>query len=516
MSTLDKPDPVRLEIFQNLYQFIAEQMGIVLQNTAASVNIKERLDFSCAIFDSDGLLVANAPHIPVHLGSMSASVISLIKEIGANKIEPGDVYLSNNPYKGGTHLPDVTAIAPVFISNESQPIFYVASRGHQADIGGITPGSMPPTSRHIEEEGILLDNFLLMERKNFREAAIRKKLADSIYPARNPEQNIADFQAQIAANNRGLQELKKMVEYYGLATVRQYMKFVQDAAEVAVKGAIALLPEGEFTCELDNQARIRVKVTINRSDLTATIDFTGTSRQLENNFNAPAAVCQAAILYVFRTLVKDNIPLNAGCLKPLTIIIPPGSMLNPQYPAAVVAGNVETSQNITDCLYGALGVMAASGGTMNNLTFGNAQYQYYETICSGSGAGKNFSGANGVQTHMTNSLLTDPEILELRYPVQIEEFSIRDRSGGVGIHSGGDGVVRKIRFLESMTVGILSNRRRIAPFGLAGGSTGKTGGNYLRKPGQQASVLGSQATFEVQPGEVLIVKTPGGGGYGKL
>jgi N-methylhydantoinase B len=508
------PDPVRLEIFNNLYQFIAEQMGIVLQNTATSVNIKERLDFSCAVFDGDGLLVANAPHIPVHLGSMSASVNSLIVDFQDN-IKPGDIYLSNNPYNGGTHLPDTTVITPVFINDQSLlPIFYVASRGHQADIGGITPGSMPPHSKNIAEEGILFDNFLLVEAGNFKETAVRQKLADSIYPARNPDQNIADFQAQIAANNRGVNELLKMVEQYGLETVQAYMQFVQDNAEAAVKNAIAFLSDGEFSCKMDNGAIIQVKVTIDRDQLKATIDFTGTSNQLDDNFNAPSAVCQAAILYVFRTLVQDNIPLNAGCLKPIKIIIPPGCMLNPNYPAAVVAGNVETSQNITDCIYGALGIMAASGGTMNNFTFGNEQYQYYETICGGSGAGKNFNGTDAVQTQMTNSRLTDPEILELRFPVVVEEFSIRQHSGGTGINQGGNGVIRKIRFLESMTAGILSNRRHVLPFGLAGGTPGKAGVNYIKKSNNTIEKLDSKATVEMYPGDIFVVETPGGGGYG--
>ena len=517
------PDPVRLEIFNNLYQFIAEQMGIVLQNTAASVNIKERLDFSCAIFDRDGLLVANAPHIPVHLGSMSASVSSLIADLEDN-IKPGNVYLSNNPYNGGTHLPDVTVITPVFFNNKSLnpqvppspylPIFYVASRGHQADIGGITPGSMPPNSKNIEEEGILFDNFLLVEQGNFRETAIRNKLVDSIYPARNLDQNIADFQAQIAANHRGVNELLKMVEQYGLETVQAYMQYVQDNAEAAVKKAIASLEDGEFSCKMDNGATIQVKITIDRHNLQATIDFTGTSSQLDNNFNAPAAVCQAAILYVFRTLLKDKIPLNAGCLKPLKIVIPPGCMLNPNYPAAVVAGNVETSQNITDCLYGALGIMAASSGTMNNFTFGNDKYQYYETICGGSGAGRNFNGTDAVQTQMTNSRLTDPEILELRFPVILEEFSIRQHSGGTGIYHGGNGTVRKIRFCEPMTAGILSNRRRVAPFGLVGGTPGKKGKNYIKKSDNTIQKLNSKATVQMQPGDIFIIETPGGGGYG--
>ncbi|MGF1590384.1 MAG: hydantoinase B/oxoprolinase family protein [Pleurocapsa sp.] len=513
MIPLDRPDPVRLEIFNNLYQFIAEQMGIVLQNTATSVNIKERLDFSCAIFDSSGFLVANAPHIPVHLGSMSASVISLIEALG-DKIQPGNIYLANNPYNGGTHLPDVTVITPVF-NEQIRPIFYVASRGHQGDLGGITPGSMPPHSRNIEEEGILFDNFLLVEARKFRETAAREVLTNHIYPARNPDQNIADFKAQIAANNRGVKELLKMVAQYGTETVQNYMQFVQDNAEAAVKKAIAALKDGEFVCEMDNGATIQVKVTIDRHNLEATVDFTGTSNQLDDNFNAPAAVCEAAILYVFRTLVQARIPLNAGCLKPLNIIIPKGCMLNPQYPAAVVAGNVETSQNITDCLYGALGIMAASQGTMNNLTFGNEQYQYYETICGGSGAGKNFEGTDAVQTQMTNSRLTDPEILEQRFPVLLEEFSIRQNSGGTGRHCGGNGVVREVRFLAKMTAGILSNRRRILPFGLAGGTAGKAGRNYIKKHNGITEELGSKATVEMQTGDTLVIETPGGGGYGR-
>ncbi len=508
-------DPVRLEIFNNLYQFIAEQMRIVLQNTASSVNIKERLDFSCAIFDRDGLLVANAPHIPVHLGSMSASVSSLIEDKGKS-IQPGIIYLSNNPYNGGTHLPDVTIITPVFLPDSSQnPIFYVASRGHQADIGGITPGSMPPHSKHIEEEGILFDNFLLVEAGNFKEFAIREKLTDGKYPARNPDQNIGDFQAQIAANNRGANKLLKMVARYGLTTVQAYMGFVQDNAEASVKKAIASLTDSEFSCQMDNDAVIKVKITIDRQNLEATIDFTGTSPQLENNFNSPAAVCQAAILYVFRTLVRDKIPLNAGCLKPLKIIIPPGCMLNPSYPAAVVAGNVETSQNITDCLYGALGIMAASQGTMNNFTFGNDTYQYYETICGGSGAGQHFRGTDAVQTQMTNSRLTDPEVLELRFPVIVDEFKIRHQSGGAGINRGGDGVVRKIRFTQQMTAGILSNRRQVSPFGLAGGSAGARGKNYIKRANGSIEQLDNLANVKMNPGDTFAIETPGGGGYGR-
>ncbi len=545
MYTTTQPDPVRLEIFKNLYQFIAEQMGIVLQNTATSVNIKERLDFSCAIFDSSGLLVANAPHIPVHLGSMSESVRSLINDKG-NTIKPGNVYLSNNPYNGGTHLPDVTAITPVFLGSgewgvgsegdeeaaeesfSSQhpspfpiphspfptPLFYVASRGHQADIGGITPGSMPPHSTTVEEEGILFDNFLLVEEGNFRETAVRYHLANHTYPARNSDQNLADFKAQIAANERGVQELRKMVLQYGLETVQAYMKFVQANAEESVRKAIAVLKDGSFIYKMDNGAQIQVKVTIHPENRSAIIDFTGTSGQLNSNFNAPKAVTQAAVLYVFRTLVDDNIPLNAGCLNPLEIIIPEGCMLNPNYPAAVVAGNVETSQTIVDALYGALGVMAASQGTMNNFTFGNERYQYYETICGGSGAGINFDGTDGVHSHMTNSRLTDPEVLETRYPVLLESFSIRDDSGGKGEYCGGNGVVRRIRFLEPMTANILSGHRQVPPFGLNGGEAGKVGRNWIQRQNGSEESLDSTATVEMNVGDVFAIETPGGGGFG--
>ncbi|MEM1391998.1 MAG: hydantoinase B/oxoprolinase family protein [Cyanobacteria bacterium P01_H01_bin.150] len=512
MHKTNQPDPVRLEIFKNLYQFIAEQMGIVLQNTAASVNIKERLDFSCAIFDSSGLLVANAPHIPVHLGSMSESVRSLINDKG-NTLKPGNVYLSNNPYNGGTHLPDVTAITPVFY-DYTTPIFYVASRGHQADIGGITPGSMPPHSKNIGEEGILFDNFLLVESGKFREQAVREVLANHVYPARNPDQNIADFRASIAANNRGVQELIKMVEQYSLEVVQNYMKFVQDNAEEAVRKAIDVLKDGSFSYEMDSGAKIQIEVTINKKNRSAKIDFTGTSKQLVSNFNAPKAVTQAAVLYVFRTLVKDNIPLNAGCLNPLEIIIPQGCMLNPIYPAAVVAGNVETSQTIVDALYGALGVMSGSQGTMNNFTFGNDNYQYYETICGGSGAGENFDGTDAVQTHMTNSRLTDPEVLETRYPVLLKNFSLRLGSGGKGKHCGGNGVIRRIQFLENMTANILCSHRLISPFGLNSGEPGKVGRNLvIRKDGSEEK-LDSTATVEMKPGDIFVIETPGGGGFG--
>jgi 5-oxoprolinase (ATP-hydrolysing) len=510
----DKPDPVRLEIFKNLFQFIAEQMGIVLQNTASSVNIKERLDFSCAIFDGQGELVANAPHIPVHLGSMSESIRSLI-EAKSDNIKPGDVYLLNNPYEGGTHLPDVTVITPVFDSEKQQILFYVASRGHQADIGGITPGSMPPYSTTVEEEGILLTHFQLVQKGEFQEQALRELLTSGDYPARNPDVNLADLQAQIAANEKGVQELHQMVSQYGLETVKTYMSYVQDNAEESVRKAIEVLTDGEFTYPMDTGSQIQVKITLDKINRTATIDFNGTSPQLQSNFNAPKAVCMAAVLYVFRTLVTDNIPLNAGCLKPLNIIIPEGCMLNPRYPAAVVAGNVETSQVIVDALYGALGVMAASQGTMNNFTFGNQRYQYYETICGGSGAGIDFEGTDAVHTHMTNSRLTDPEVLEWRFPVLLQQFGIRPNSGGMGKHRGGNGIIRRIQFLETMTAAILSGHRQIPPFGLNGGKPGLVGKNTVIRQDGNIEELGSTATVEMQPGDIFAIETPGGGGYGQ-
>jgi len=510
---LSDPDPVLLEIFNNLFRSIAEQMGITLQNTSCSVNIKERLDFSCALFDQWGQLVANAPHIPVHLGSMSESVASLIAAQG-NTLKPGDVYVLNNPYNGGTHLPDVTVITPVFWEDYSVPLFYVAARGHHADIGGITPGSMPPNSTTVEQEGVLLDNFKLVEQGRFRERELGQLLLGGPDPVRNLRQNLADLQAQIAANERGVQELRRMVSQYSLETVQAYMGYVQDNAEAAVRRVIERLPDGSYTSVLDDGSQIQVTITCDRKNHRAKIDFTGTSPQLSSNFNAPAAVCKAAVLYVFRTLVNDDIPLNAGCLKPLEIIIPEGCLLNPRYPAAVVAGNVETSQAITDALYGAMGVMAASQGTMNNFTFGNGRYQYYETICGGSGAGADFDGTDAVHTHMTNSRLTDPEVLEWRFPVLLESFSIRPHSGGNGAHRGGNGVIRRLRFLEPMTGAILSSHRLVPPFGLHGGAAGALGKNYVERSDGTVEVLGGTAVVEMNPGDIFIIETPGGGGYG--
>jgi N-methylhydantoinase B/oxoprolinase/acetone carboxylase alpha subunit len=508
----NKPDPIRLEIFKNLYQFIAEQMGIILQNTAASVNIKERLDFSCAVFDHRGDLVANAPHIPVHLGSMSESVKALLKS-HRESLQCGDVYLSNNPYNGGTHLPDVTVITPVFDPAGQDILFYVASRGHQADLGGITPGSMPSHSRDIRQEGILFDNQLLVRNGQFQEAAIRSQLTQGPYPARNPDQNLADFKAQVAANKRGAFALTEMVAQYGQKTVQAYMGYVQDNAEQAVRGAIAQLSSGQFTTAMDNGIQIKVTITVEQD--AATIDFTGTSPQGEHNFNTPTAVVQAVVLYVFRTLVPTPIPLNAGCLKPLKLIIPPGCLLNPHYPAAVVAGNVETSQAIADTIYGALGVLAASQGTMNNLTFGDGQYQYYETICGGSGAGATFAGTDAVQTHMTNSRLTDPEILESRFPVLLEQFCIRAHSGGHGLYDGGNGVIRQLQFRQPLRASILANRRQVVPFGLNGGAAGQPGENRLIRANGEEFILDSCVDIEMQTGDRLVIKTPGGGGFGQ-
>jgi 5-oxoprolinase (ATP-hydrolysing) len=507
-------DPVMLEIFNNLYMSIAEQMGLRLQATAYSVNIKERLDFSCALFDAAGNLIANAPHMPVHLGSMGESIKTVIR-LNAGRMKPGDVYVLNAPYNGGTHLPDVTVITPVF-SSRNEILFYVGSRGHHADIGGITPGSMPPGSKVVEEEGVLIDNFLLVEEGRWREPELRALLGSGKYPARNVRQNIADLQAQVAANEKGVQELGRMVAHFGLDVVRAYMGHVQANAEESVRRVIGVLKDGSFEYPLDNGAVIRVKIRIGADRRSATIDFGGTSGQLPNNFNAPSAVCMAAVLYVFRTLVDDDIPLNAGCLKPLEVLIPEGCMLRPRYPAAVVAGNVETSQCITDTLYGALGVMAASQGTMNNFTFGNDRFQYYETVAGGSGAGPGFDGCDVVQTHMTNSRLTDPEVLEWRFPVRLESFEIRQGSGGRGQWRGGNGAVRRIRFLEPMTAAILSGHRLVRPHGMAGGEPGLPGRNRVMRRDGSSTELGPFDQTEMAAGDVFVIETPGGGGYGAI
>ena len=506
-------DPVMLEVFNNLFMSIAEQMGLRLQNTAFSVNIKERLDFSCALFDAEGNLIANAPHIPVHLGSMGESIKTIIRE-NAGRMRPGDVFMLNDPYHGGTHLPDVTVITPAFDAGGTQVLFYVASRGHHADIGGTTPGSMPPDSTVVEEEGVLINNFQLVKGGRFLEKETIELLSSGKYPARNVAQNLADLQAQIAANQKGVEELLKMVDHFGLEVVQAYMKHVQDNAEEAVRRVISALKDSSYEYRLDNGAVIKVAIRVDKESRSAEVDFTGTSAQLPNNFNAPSAICMAAVLYVFRTLVDDEIPLNAGCLKPLKVIIPEGSMLNPRYPAAVVSGNVETSSCVTNALYGALGVLAGAPGTMNNFTFGNDRYQYYETISSGSGAGNGFDGTDVVQTHMTNSRLTDPEILEWRYPVRLESYAIREGSGGRGRWHGGNGGVRKIRFLEKMTASILSNNRLVPPFGTAGGEDGKCGRNYVIRKDGSIEELAFVASTEMQPGDVFVIETPGGGGYG--
>ncbi|WP_374299420.1 hydantoinase B/oxoprolinase family protein [Ferrovibrio sp.] len=508
-------DPVMLEIFNNLFMSIAEQMGSVLEKTAYSVNIKERLDFSCAIFDLDGELIANAPHMPVHLGSMSESIKTIMRK-RAGQMKPGDVYMLNAPYAGGTHLPDVTVITPVFDKAGKDVLFYLGSRGHHADIGGTTPGSMPPDSKTVEDEGVLLDNVLLVDGGKFLEAETVAILKSGKYPSRNPAQNIADLKAQIASCEKGAQELRKMVDQFGLDVVRAYMRHVQDNAEESVRRVISRLKDGQFTYPMDDGFEIKVKVTVNHKDRTAKIDFTGTSGQHPTNYNAPKAVCVAAVLYAFRCLVDADIPLNGGCLKPLEIIIPEGSMLDPVYPAATVAGNVETSQCITDTMFGALGVMAAAQGTMNNFTFGNNDYQYYETICGGSGAGPDFDGCDAVHTHMTNARLTDPEVLEFRFPVLLESFRIRRGSGGRGRHKGGDGTIRRMRFLTDMVATLLSSHRKVPPFGLEGGSEGETGRQWVERAATGAKEpMEGRCSTPMKPGDVFVISTPSGGGFGK-
>ena len=506
-------DVVMLEVFNNLFMNIAEQMGATLANTAYSVNIKERLDFSCALFDNSGALVANAPHVPVHLGSMSEAIRTVIK-LNKNDIFPGDVFVLNAPFNGGTHLPDVTVITPVFDSDGKQITFFVASRGHHADIGGKTPGSGPPDSKHIDEEGVLIDNFKMFDKGVFRESEIRKILSSGRYPCRNIEHNMADLAAQVAANNTGIVEINSMIEQFGIETVHSYMNHVQDNAEECIRNAIVNLREGKYEYELDNGEFIRVKITIDKIKREATIDFTGTAPKNPFNYNAPMAVCHAVILYVFRTLVGSNIPLNEGCFKPLNIVVPNNSMINAKYPSAVIAGNTEVSQLTCNALFGALGIIAGSQATMNNFIWGNDKIQNYETICGGTGAGPNFHGTSAVQTHMTNTRSTDPEILEARFPVRLEEYSIRKNSGGKGKYNGGNGVTRKLRFLEPMTVTTLCSHRRVKPFGVDGGEPGQCGKEWLEKKDGKLIRLEGNDSCEVKVNDLFVMETPGGGGFG--
>ncbi len=506
-------DPIRLELFNHRFMGIAEAMGVALQSTASSVNIKERLDFSCALFDAAGALVANAPHMPVHLGSMGDSVAAVVRTRGES-LQPGDVVALNAPYNGGTHLPDITVIMPVFV--DGVRAFFVAARGHHADIGGISPGSMPADSVTIADEGVLIDDFLLVAEGRFRDAETRALLGAGPWPARDPDRNINDLKAQVAACARGASDLAALCADAGSASVAAYMAHVQANAEEAVRRAIVGLHDGSFAYELDNGAVVRVAVTIDRAARAAAVDFTGTSAQLPNNFNAPRSVVRAAVLYVFRCLIADDIPLNDGCMRAITLVIPAGSMLDPVWPAAVVAGNVEVSQVVTDVLFGALGALAGSQGTMNNLTFGTSDWQYYETIAGGAGAGDGFAGASAVQTHMTNSRMTDPEVFESRFPVLIDDFGVRTGSGGAGRWRGGDGVVRRLRFRAAARVSILSNRRRVAPFGLVGGAPGATGVNRVERGDGIVETLGGTASVDLAAGDVLNIATPGGGGYGAI
>jgi 5-oxoprolinase (ATP-hydrolysing) len=510
----DVPDPLRLEVFGGLFMHVAEQMGVVLRQTASSVNIKERLDYSCALFDADANLVANAPHMPVHLGSMGASVTAVLETHGSD-LRPGDAFLLNSPYHGGTHLPDMTVVTPVFDAAGERVHFFTASRAHHADVGGITPGSMPPGSSDIGEEGVLIEPVRILRDGVLATDTLHRLLAGGAWPARNPEQNLADLRAQLAANARGIREIERAASMHGWPLLLAYMGHVQDNAEACMRRAIRGLQDGHFRYEMDSGQQVEVSIRVDRGAGTATVDFAGTSAQQTNNFNAPRAVTVAAVLYVFRTLVDEPIPLNAGCLRPLSIVVPPGSMLDPRPPGAVVAGNVETSQCVVDALYGALGLQAAAQGTMNNFTFGNDRYQYYETIAGGSGAGPGYDGASGVQTHMTNSRLTDPEVLERRFPVLLREFALRAGSGGRGAWHGGDGLVREIEFREPMTAAILSNHRRVPPFGLAGGEPGAVGVNRLLRRDGRSETLQATAEFAVDPGDRLRIETPGGGGYGR-
>ena len=512
-------DPVQLEIFNNLFMAIAEEMGVALQSTATSVNIKERLDFSCALFDAEGALIANAPHIPVHLGSMGESIRRIIEARGRAKdgrgIRRGDSYVLNDPYRGGTHLPDITVIVPVFYGDEAEPSAFVAARGHHADIGGIAPGSMPPDSRSIDQEGVLIDNELLVEDGQFRESEIRVLLGSGEWPARNPDRNISDLKAQLAACTRGAEVLAQTARDYGPKVVAAYMCHVVANAEESVRRLLDRLDDGEFDYEMDNRAHVRVRISVDKKARSAIFDFTGTSSQLPDNFNAPFSIVRAASLYVVRTLIDDAIPMNDGCLRPISLVVPDGSMLNPKYPAAVVAGNVETSQVVTDALFAATNCLAPSQGTMNNFTFGNDRHQYYETIAGGSGAGPDFDGTSAVQTHMTNSRLTDPEILETRLPVRLDQFAIRRGSGGTGAQRGGDGVVRAVTFLEPMRANILANRRRVPPRGIEGGADGEAGRNWVERTDGSVEMLTATASADVQPGDRFVIETPGGGGFGR-
>ncbi|MBT8077356.1 MAG: hydantoinase B/oxoprolinase family protein [Gammaproteobacteria bacterium] len=507
------PDPVRLEVFNRLFMHIAEQMGTVLQQTALSVNIRERLDFSCALFDTEGRLVSNAPHMPVHLGSMGESVRSVMRHVG-EELQPGDAVMLNSPYNGGTHLPDITVVTPWF-ENEARPLFYLASRAHHADIGGITPGSMPAQSRIIDDEGVLIDNFFLVRAGELQIDETLKLLGGARHPARNPAQNIADLKAQLAANQHGIRQLQKAIDRYGMHTVQRYLRFVRENAAASVRRLLDGLSDGAFSYELDSGDQISVAIKVDRSRATATIDFTGTSPQSSTNFNAPEAVTRAAVLYVFRAMIREEIPMNEGCLEPLQIKIPHGSMLSPAAPAAVVAGNVETSQCVTDAMFGALGALAASQGTMNNLSFGNDRVQYYETICGGAGAGPGFDGADAVHTHMTNSRMTDVEVLEQKFPVTVQTFSVRRGSGGTGRWRGGDGALRHLIFHEPVDASILSNHRRIAPFGMAGGCPAAVGINKLIRADGSEALLEGTASLQLGVGDSIVIETPGGGGFGR-
>ena len=510
---MQRADPVLLELFNNLFMNVAERMGAVLQNTSTSVNMRERLDFSCAIFDREGHLIANAPHVPVHLGAMGESVQTVIRSRGAT-LQPGDVVVLNNPFNGGTHLPDLTLVTPVFDDAGREILFFAGNRGHHADIGGTTPGSTPPDSTRLVEEGVVIDDFLLVAAGEFRETAFRSLLTGAAYPARNPDMNIADIKAQIAANTFGVRELKRIVAQYGSEVVAAYMRHVMDNGEESIRSAIDHLKDASFDYLMDDGSPLRVAVRIDREMRAATIDFTGTGPQHAGNFNAPPAVVRAVVLYALRCLVGKDIPLNDGCLRPITIVLPAATFLSPKPGSAVVAGNTEVSQAVCNALLGAFGVCAASQATMNNLLFGDERRQYYETICGGAGAGPGFDGASAVHTHMTNTRITDPEVLELRYPVRLETFAIRRGSGGEGDKRGGDGVIRRIRFDEPMTAVIVSSRRNVAPHGLAGGASGALGRQWIERANGAIELVAGIDQKDLRAGDQLVVETPGGGGYG--